>query len=134
MGKVVFFHLPWYTGNRKSRKDVPNMNLPECNVQVNKDKALDILTIAAAVSAVVLAVAAVFNLLYQILSALKEIRRTMPVVRRAAEIYIDERTPEEDDFSFDPEDLLAEEEEDEIALEEEMLRSMQDELEEAKYL
>jgi hypothetical protein len=51
-----------------------------------------------------------------------------------ATIYIDERTPEEDDFSFDPEDLLAEEEEEESLLEDEMLKSLQEELEEAKYL
>lgn len=111
------------------------MNLPETKCcKVDKDKALDILAVAGAVTAVVLAVAAVFHLLYQILSALKEIRRTMPVVRRAAEIYIDERTPEEDDFSFEPEDLLAEEEEEESLLEDEMLKSLQEELEEAKYL
>ena len=101
------------------------------NLTVNKEKAVDILTAAAAVTAVVLAVAAVCHLLWQILSAMKEIRLTMPFVRRAAEIYIDERTAEKDDMLIEMEDLMAEEE---ALLDEEAIRSLTEELEEAKYL
>lgn len=103
--------------------------------RMDRDKVLDIVTVAAAITAVMLAAAAVFNLLYQFFSAMKEIRRTMPVVRKAAQIYVDERTPEDED-DFDPEEILAKAAEaaDPGVLDDEMIRTMQEELEEAKYL
>lgn len=86
-------------------------------VKLDKDekRLITLIGAGACAAAALAAVFAIFRLLWQLACVLKEARKTMPVVREAAEIYIDERIECYDDEDIEPDIVLSDLDQEDIS-------------------